>query len=164
MAFDVEAAVHGGVHELDEFLAQESLDVLGRARADHFDPFAEGVHELHRRLGAEVGQQEGLLHLVPDVLVDLVRGEQRQQALAEDVVGLDQAFAQPGQAAGHGQRGLHRNGFQTRDVVRHLDRFQAFEVDGVRGLAFRGGAGRSSTRVPPPAARAAGSFASRVPG
>ena len=129
VALDVQAPVHRRVHELDEFLAQQGLDVLRVPRAHHLDAFAERVHELHGRFGAEIGQQQGFLDLVPDVFVDLVRREQGQQALAQDVVGLDQPLAQPDQPPGHRQRGFHRDGFQPGGVVRDFDGFRFFEFD-----------------------------------
>jgi len=134
---DPQAPVHGRVHDLDELFAEQGLHVLGVARAEDLHAFAQCVHELHGGFSAKISQEQGFLHLVPDVLIDLVAGEQRQQALAQDVVGLDQALPEAGEPAGHGQRGLHRDGLESGRVIRDLG-FQPSKVGGVRRLPVNG--------------------------
>ena len=59
------------------------------------DAGAQRVDELGGGLDAEVGGDEGVLDLLPGLLVELAAREQREQALADGGVGPGQARAQP---------------------------------------------------------------------
>ena len=102
----LQLAVHVGADNLHELFAEHLLHGGGVARTLNAHALLQGLNQAGGRLGAEVGEQQGLFNFVPDVLVDAVAGEQSQQALAEHVVGACQAGAQAHQA--------------TRGRVRHI--------------------------------------------
>lgn len=94
----LQLAVHVGADNLHELFAEHLLHGGGVARTLNAHALLQGLNQAGGRLGAEVGEQQGLFNFVPDVLVDAVAGEQSQQALAEHVVGACQAGAQAHQA------------------------------------------------------------------
>ena len=94
----LQLAVHVGADNLHELFAEHLLHGGGVARTLNAHTLLQRLHQAGGRLGTEVSEQQGLLNLVPDVLVDAVAGEQSQQALAEHVVGACQAGTQAHQA------------------------------------------------------------------
>ena len=94
----LQLAVHVGADNLHELFAEHLLHGGGVDRTLNAHALLQGLNQAGGRLGAEVGEQQGLFNFVPDVLVDAVAGEQSQQALAEHVVGACQAGAHAHQA------------------------------------------------------------------
>ena len=86
--------VHVGANNLHELLTEHLLHGGRVARTFNAHALLQRLHQAGSRLGTQVGKQQGLLNLIPDVLVDAVAGEQSQQALAEHVVRTSQAGTQ----------------------------------------------------------------------
>ena len=89
-----ERAVHRRVDEGEQLLSQPVPHGGLVGRPVDGDPRAQRVDELGRRPDAEVGGEEGVLHLLPCGLVQAPAGEQGQQPLAECGVRPGQAGAQ----------------------------------------------------------------------
>ena len=70
---------------------------------------------------ADVGGEQGVLDLLPGVLVEVVAGQQREQPLAERVLRAGEPGAQPDQAAGGGLGDLDRGRRRSLDDRRLLD-------------------------------------------
>ncbi len=102
----VHGAVHLGTDQRDQLLAEQSAQLLGGAGAEHLDPLAQPVDQLLGGLDADVGGEQGVLDLLPGVLVEVLAGQQGEQALAQGVLRPGQPGAQPDQTAGGGLRDL----------------------------------------------------------
>ncbi len=102
----LDRAVQAGVELRDEHLPQNRAGVglaadvaAGQLAAQLLDH--RGGH--HR---AQVGDQQGVLDLLPGGFVEIAAAEQAEHAAAERVLGLGQAAAQPLQAAFRRRNGV----------------------------------------------------------
>ena len=102
VALGVQGAVQGRVDQGEQLLAQQGAQFLGGAGAEHLHPGAQPLDELLGRGHADVGGDEDVLDLLPGVLVQLLPGQQGEQALAQGVLRAGEPGAQPDQPARRG--------------------------------------------------------------
>ena len=119
-AGDLDAAVHVGADELDELLAQHRARV-GRLPALDPEPLTQPLHEGLGGGDADVGGEQGVLDLLPGVLVEAVAAQQGQQALAQAALRAREALAQPHQSR-RGALGLLQRGRRLDGRLRRVDR------------------------------------------
>jgi hypothetical protein len=130
---------------------QQGPDLVGVPGARHLDLGAQIVDELPGRGDPHVGRDQGLLNLLPRLLVQAVGGEQAEQGAAQRRLRPGQPAAQPDEPARRRRRLLDRRGWRNGRRGGHLRRQSAhFGLGGrggSRGPGCLGPAGlRASTR------------------
>ena len=96
----LERPVHVGADLLDQVLPEQGAHLGGAPGAAHPDLGAQFADDLCRRGGAEVGPDQGVLDLLPALVVEPVPGQQAEQHRAEPGLRARQPAAQPGHPAG----------------------------------------------------------------
>src|SRR5690606_37436543 len=86
--------------------AEQTAQLLGGAGAEDLHALPQPLDELLGGLHADVGGEQGVLDLLPGVLVEVLAGQQGEQALAEGVLRAGQTGPQADQAALGGGRDL----------------------------------------------------------
>ena len=79
-------------------MAQQGAHRLRIASTLYLDATAQPIHQLGGRRDTEVRGEQNLFDLLPGVLVDIVSGEQREQALTEGVIASRESLAKSVQA------------------------------------------------------------------
>ncbi len=112
-------AVVRRVDRRQQLLAQDRLGALRVGDALDLDPGTEALDQLLGRRDADVGGQQGVLDLLPGVLVETVPAEQRQQATAERRLRPGEPLAQTDEPSGRRRRllDLRCQRFLRRDVA-----------------------------------------------
>lgn len=112
----LQLAVHVGADNLHELLSKHLLHGGGVIRTLNAHALLQGLNQAGGRLGTQVSQQQGLLNLVPHILVDAVARQQGKQALTEHIVRTGQAGTQTNQATRRGVGHLNFNGARCRAI------------------------------------------------
>src|SRR3954471_7707853 len=107
--------VHVRLDEREQVFPQPGADGGLVGRAVDLDPGAERVDELGGGLDPEVGGDEGVLDLLPGLLVEPAAREQGQQALSDGGVRARETRAQPGEPPAGGLGALDRRLGNGRD-------------------------------------------------
>ncbi len=95
----LDGAVQVGPQRLDQDLAQHRAGVGLRAHVAAGHPRPQGRDDRFGDDGAEVGDQQGVLDVLPGVLVKVTAAEQAEHAAAERVLRLGEPPPQPLEAA-----------------------------------------------------------------
>ena len=124
---DEEPDVGGVGQKMELAVAVEDGGQLGLQGADEFvgvadplllDPAPEVVEDPGGQAGADVGQDQGLLELLPGALVDAVPGSHRGEVAGEQGAGPAQPVPHPGRGGRRGDRRWlfldHRGGGRFR--------------------------------------------------
>ncbi len=89
--------VEGGVDEREQLLAEDVAHRRGRLALD-LDPGAQPLDQLLGRAHADVGGEQGVLDLLPGVLVDDVAGQQGEQPAPEGALRAGEPLSGAGPA------------------------------------------------------------------
>src|SRR5262249_18325270 len=136
----------------------------------HPDLGAQLADELRCRGGPDVGSNEGVLDLLPALVVESVPGEQAEQHRAEPALRAREPPAQPGHPAGHRLRGsgwggsttsaggpvtvgISRSGWPAPSPSPGLGGACGGAAGGASGAPARPGRRRERTSMAPPAIR-----------
>ena len=107
-------AVEVGAEQREQLLAQQRAQLVGRTGAEHLDALAQPLDQLLGGRDADVGGEQGVLDLLPGVLVEVLAGEQREQPLAEGVLRAGRAGRAAGPAGRRWARGPRSAGAARR--------------------------------------------------
>src|SRR5690349_16309672 len=102
MPGDVQRPVQVRADLLDQVLPEQGTHLAGAAGTAHPDLRAQLADELRCRGGPDIGADEGVLDLLPALVVEPVPGEQAEQYRAEPALRAREPPAQPGHPAGQG--------------------------------------------------------------
>lgn len=98
-ALRLDLAVEFGAQQSDELLAQQGAQLVGRTGTEDADALTEPLHQFLGGRDTDVGGEEGVLDLLPGVLVEVVAGQEGEQALAQGVLRTREPGAEPHQTA-----------------------------------------------------------------
>src|SRR5215831_1348171 len=99
MPVDVQRPVQIRADLFDQVLPEQGTHLAGAAGTAHPDLGTQLADELRCRGGPDVGSNEGVLDLLPALVVEPVPGEQAEQYRAEPALRAREPSAQPGHPA-----------------------------------------------------------------
>jgi hypothetical protein len=92
--------VHGRIDEGDELFSQQPAHLFGISGAEHLDAFAQPIDEFGGRIDSDIGEDQGVLDLLPRRFVEVVTRQEVEQSPPEAGVRLREPLTQAHQPAG----------------------------------------------------------------